>query len=906
MSDTRPSPEDLLARIAREKEAAQRGRLKLFFGMAPGVGKTYAMLEEARARAARGTDVLVGVVLTHGRAETERLVHGLARLAPRRVEHRGIVLDEFDLDAALARRPGLLLLDELAHSNAPGSRHARRWQDVEELLDAGIDVYTTLNVQHVESLNDVVERVTGVRVQETVPDSILERADAIELVDLPPDELLARLSEGKVYVPAQAERALQSFFRKENLIALRELALRKTAERVDQQAREYRRAQGRTQAGAARERLLIVLQPGARALDVLRAGRRLAVELRAPWIALVPESERLERLSDERREEVAELLELARQLGGESLVVGSERAAEQILHVARDRGVTRIVVGSSRPRGLLAALFPPLSEELVRRATDLEVLVTPGIQDDDAGEGRREPRAALATPTREYPLALVPVLAAVLVCTATRESLTIADHALIHLLALLISASVAGRGPAFVATLASVASFDFFSIPPYYTFAVSDLHHVLTFVVMLVVGFIASQRTVVIREQAAASQERERRTAALYAMTRAFAVEDDPLAIARSSVERVHDLLGAEACLFVPDAGGALRIAAQTEGWRAEEERELAVARWVFENDKRAGFGTDTLPSARALYLPMSVPRGTIAVMGVGLGALERELRPSDHQMLDTFVAQAALALERVRLRAEADEARHAVEAERLRTDLLSSVSHDLRTPLSSIAGSAGVLLAGDAGGAGLRPSERRELLETIQSESQRLSELVSNLLDLTRLDSGALQPRREWCPVEELVHGALDRLAPRIADRPLELGLPREILQVDVDPVLLEQALVHLVENALKYSPAGSPIEIRASGSPGEVLLEVSDRGPGIPAGEEQRIFEKFVRLPDGQRASGSGLGLSVCRAILRAHGGSVAAENRLGGGATFRLRLPVTRTPPPPPPRMQGEGAP
>jgi two-component system sensor histidine kinase KdpD len=896
MTDTRPSPEDLLARIAREKAEAQRGRLKLFFGMAPGVGKTYAMLEEARARAARGTDVLVGVVLTHGRQETERLAQDLAQLPPKRVEHRGIVLDEFDIDAALARKPGLLLLDELAHTNAPGLRHAKRWQDVEELLEAGIDVYTTLNVQHVESLNDVVARLTGVRVQETVPDSILERADAIELVDLPPDELLARLTEGKVYVPAQAERALQSFFRKENLIALRELALRKTAERVDQQAREYRRAQGRARGMAARERILIVLQPGARALDVLRAGRRLAVDQRAPWIALVPETERIERLSDEKREEVAELLELARQLGGESLVVGSERAAEQILHVARDRGVTRIVVGSSRRRGLWAALFPPLSEELVRRADDVEVLVTPGIQDET--EAEPAPRPPLATPAGEYPLALVPVALAVLLGLATRDALTIADHALINLLALLISASIAGRGPAFLATLLSVASFDFFFIPPYYTFAVSDMHHVLTFAVMLVVGFIASQRTVVIREQAAASQERERRTAALYAMTRAFAVEDDPAAIAQSSVERVHDLLQAEACLYLPEPGGGLRPAARTQGWVADDEREAAVARWVFENDKRAGFGTDTLPAASALYLPMSVPRGTIAVMGVLLGKLERELRPSDHQMLDTFVAQAALALERVRLRSEADEARRAVETERLRTDLLSSVSHDLRTPLASIAGSAGVLLAG---GEGVGRAEERELLETIQSESQRLSELVSNLLDLTRLDSGALQPRREWCPVEELVHGALDRLGERLATRAVQLDLPREILQAHVDPVLIEQALVHLLENALKYSPEDSPIELRASGSPGEVLIEVSDRGPGIPPGEEQRIFEKFVRLPDGKRASGSGLGLSVCRAILKAHGGSVLAENRLGGGATFRMRLPVTLAPPPPPARME-----
>lgn len=899
MTERRPTPEEMLERAAREEKREERGRLKIFLGMAPGVGKTYAMLEEARARKRRGAEVVIGVVMTHGRQETERLAEEMETLPLRSVEHRGIALQEFDPDAALRRRPGLLLVDELAHTNAPGSRHARRWQDVLELLDAGIDVLTTLNVQHVESLNDLVARITQVRVRETVPDSILERADEIEMVDLSPEDLLQRLREGKVYVPAQAERAMQSFFRKGNLIALRELALRKTAERVDAQAEEYQREQGIERTSGTRERVLIALEPSPRAGDVLRAGRRLATDLHAPWIALAVEAPSFDRLPAERRERVSEFLELAERLGGETLVVRGERVAEQIVAIARERNVSRIVVG--RPTSRWSALrWPrPLALDVLRRAEGIEVIVTSGLHEDEEKPGpgpRRRP-----TPLREYPLALVPVATATLVSWLLRDVFGIAEHAMIYLLAVLLAASRSARGPSLLAAVASVLALDFFFVNPVFTFSVTDARHILTFAVMLVAGLLLGNRTVLIREQAEAAAERERRTATLYGLSRAFADEEDPMAVAKIAAEHLRDLLRAETAVYLPADGGLAR-AASTSGFELTEERETVVARWVHDNGRPAGHGTDTLPSSQALYLPLVGARGTLGVIAIALGRDAEALSPSVRQLLETFVAQAALAIERVTLRHEADRAGRVVETERLRTDLLSSVSHDLRTPLSSIAGAAGVLLAEEGR---IGPSERRELLETVQQESHRLSDLVTNLLDLTRLDSGAVKPAKEWCPVDELVHSAVGRLRERLRGRRLEVELPEQVLQVQADPVLIEQALVHLLENAAKYAPEDSPIEIRARGGAGEATIEVSDRGPGIPPGEEQRIFDKFVRLPDGARTQGSGLGLTVCRAIVRAHDGRITVENRLGGGATFRIVLPVGGVPPPPPDRKSAEEA-
>jgi two-component system sensor histidine kinase KdpD len=874
----------MLARAAEEAKREGRGRLKIFFGSAPGVGKTYAMLEAAQARRREGADVVLGWVETHGRAETEALTQGLERLPPREVEHRGLTLHEFDLDAALARHPGLLVVDELPHTNAPGSRHARRWQDVEELLEAGIDVYTTLNVQHLESLNDVVAIVTGVAVSETVPDSVLDSAAEIELVDLPADELLKRLREGKVYVPAQAERAMQNFFRKGNLIVLRELALRRAAERVDAQVAEWRRGEGVESVWPTRERLLVAVGPAPQSAKLVRTAFRMAARLRAPWIALSVEPPAYDRMSAADRDRVAAHLALAERLGAETLVVRGERASDEILAAARERNVSRIIVGKPQRPRWRDRLLGSLVDDVVRGSAGIDVLVTSG-EEGEPEDKLAPPPPAKHRPTDYLRAFLVVVLSTVL-CLATRDYFTLADQAMIYLLGVLIASSRLPRAPSLFAAVVSVAALDFFFVPPYLTFDVADLRYVVTFGVMLVVGLTVSHLTHRIRQQADAARRRERRTAALYAMSRDFAVETRVDDIAATAVRQVQDLLGSDAVILMADGTGKLVPRAGHDSPLAGSEREIAVARWVFEHRRPAGHDSDTLPAADGWYMPLAGTHGTLGVFGVALGRCAVPPSPAQRQLLETFVAQTALALERALLSERAQRADVAVETERTRSTLLSAVSHDLRTPLASITGTAEALL--DERGS-LDAAGRRELLETVRDEAGRLSRLITNLLDLTRLDSGALQPRKELCPLEEIVGSALERMRPELGGRDVRLDLPAELLLVPVDPVLIEQVLTNLIENALRYSPAGSPLDIAAQVSDGSVAVSVADRGPGIPAGEEEHLFERFYRLEDGARADATGLGLTICRAIVRAHGGDIRAENRPGGGSRFRFTLPL-----------------
>ncbi len=879
----------MLAVAAAEEERARRGRLKVFFGAAPGVGKTYAMLESAQARRRDGADVLIGWLETHGRGETEAVAAGLERLPPRVVDYRGIELREFDLDGALARRPQILLVDELAHTNAAGSRHARRWQDVEELLEAGIEVWSTLNVQHIESLNDVVAQNTGVVVRETVPDSLFDRADEIELVDLPPDELLVRLRQGKVYVPPQARRASESFFKKGNLIALRELALRRTAERVDAQAAEYKREHGIREPWTARERILVTVGDSARSADVVRAAYRMATRLRAPWIALSVETLAYHRLQEEDRERVAANLDLAERLGAETLVVRGERIAEEVLAVSRERNVTRIVVGRPTKRPWLPRLTRSLIDDLIRGSGDIEVLVTSGEQPADRTtlQATTAVRASLV----QYAWALAIVLGSTAICQWTRQVFTLADQAMIYLLGVLIVASRLPRGPSLLAAIASVAALDFFFVEPFFTFSISDLRYLVTFLVMLTVGLTVSTFTVRLREQAEAARQRERRTASLYAMSRQFVIETGVGEIAATAVAAVRDLLETPAVILIADQRGELSPCGGANAQIASSEHELAVARWVFEHGRLAGHGTDTLPASQGLFIPLVGTGGHLGVFGVALGLRKVPPSPSQWQILETFVAQTALALERALLVEKAASTQVAVETERTRSALLSAVSHDVRTPLASIAGAVDVLLDEhiDVG-----REDRRELLLTVREEAERLDRLIGDLLDLTRLESGALEARKEWYPLEEILDSVLERLDARLEGREIEKRLPEEVLLVHVDPILLEQALFNLLENSAKYGTPGTPIEIQARIRERVVGIEVSDRGPGIPPGEEERVFERFFRAADGLRAEGSGLGLAVTRAILKVHGGSIEARNRPEGGTTFTLSLPLEGAPP------------
>lgn len=887
MNTARPDPDALLARVTEEEARQRRGKLKVFFGAAAGVGKTYAMLEAARAQRADAVDVVVGYVQTHGRVETDALLEGLELLPPRIVEHRGATLREFDLDGALARRPALILVDELAHSNAPGSRHAKRWQDVLELLDAGIDVYTTVNVQHVESLNDVVAKITGVVVRETVPDSVFEQADEVELIDLPPDDLLERFREGKVYMPDQAQEAIRNFFRKGNLIALRELALRRTAERVDAQMRVYMREHAIAKVWPAAERVLVCVGPTLESARLVRAAKRMADRLGAEWIAAYVETPAQLRLPPEGQDRVVQTLRLAEQLGGQTVRLSGQRMSEEILAFARARNVTKIIVGKPT-RGLWKRIFiGSIVDALVQGSGDIDINVISGEREDATPIAPIRRRAS-ATEGWAYGRAMAIVALATALAWLMFPFFELANLIMVYLLGIVVVAMRHGRGPSLLASVLSVAAFDFFFVPPYFTFAVQDSRYVFTFAVMLLVGFVTSGLTVRIRAQALAARYREQRTAALYAISRELASTrgvDQLLAIA---VRHISEVFRSQVVVLVPDASG--RLAPWSGGQYEMDANELGVGRWVYEHRQLAGLGTNTLPGASALYLPLLGSRGPAGVLGVRPADPRALDSPEQQHQLETFANQTALAIERAQLATEAQEAEVRIETERLRNSLLSSVSHDLRTPLATITGAVSTILEN---GVRLDETTRRELLESARDEAERLNRLVQNLLEMTRLESGALQLRKEWHPLEEVIGAALSRLGKRLGGRRVTTRVPPNLPLVAIDDVLIEQVLVNLLDNALKYTPPGSPIDILATATDRAVTVEVADRGPGLPAGEEDKVFEKFHRgRPSGDR--GAGLGLAICRGIVQAHGGRIWAQNLPGAGVAFLFTLPLGEAPP------------
>ncbi len=890
MSEQRPDPDALLRRVTAEEQKHRRGRLKIFFGASPGVGKTYAMLEAAQRQRAEGRDVLIGWVETHGRPETAALTEGLERLPPQTLEYRGSSLREFDLAGALARKPELLLLDELAHSNAPGATHAKRWQDTQELLQAGIHVWTTLNVQHLESLNDLVAQVTEVRVRETVPDAVLDRADEIEFVDLPAEELLQRLAQGKVYVADQAARAVEHFFRKGNLYALRELALRRTAERVDADVQEYRRDHEIETTWPVAERVLVCVRPNPESDRLVRAARRLADRLRAGWIVAFVETPSQPPLSAQEREILARTTKLTEQLGGEVAVLAGENVAAALLACARERNVSKIVVGKPTHPRWRDRLRGSLVDAIVRGSGEIDVYIISGEHD----EARRAPapRPARRSPARRYAWATAVMALSTTVCWGMHGRFDRANLIMVYLLGVAFVATRLGRGPSALATCLGVAAFDFFFVPPHLTFAVSDTQYVVTFTVMLVVGLLISSLAVQVRDQAQAALQREQRTQALYAMSRELAALRSPEEVAGVAARHVGELFRGPATVLLPGPDGALASVPVGDASLAAEPRERAVAEWAFEHGHPSGLGTDTLPGASALFLPLRGGQGLVGVLGLRAHESLRPLSRGHWDLLEALAHQLESALDRARLASESEAARLSAESERLRNTLLSSVSHDLRTPLSAISGAAETLRAG----ASVPEELRAELAATIHEEAERLNRLVGNLLDMTRLESGTLQLRKEWHSFEELVGSALNRLARRLAGRPVAASLPDDLPLVPMDAALVEQVLVNLVENALKYTPAGTPILISAWRDEAGVTVEVADEGPGLPPGAEERVFDKFQR--DGAAGqAGFGLGLAICRAIVSAHGGRVWAESHAPRGAAFRFTLPVHGTPSPAP---------
>jgi two-component system sensor histidine kinase KdpD len=892
MTARRPDPEALLARVREEERKAARGRLKVFFGAAPGVGKTYAMLEAARARGHEGVEVVVGVVETHGRPETAALLVGLPVLPRRTVEYRGITLQEFDLEAALARRPGLILVDELAHTNAPGSRHAKRWQDVEELLAAGISVYSTLNVQHLESLKDVVAQITGITVRETLPDSVFDQADEIELADLSADDLLTRLRQGKVYVPEQAAAAVERFFRKGNLIALRELTLRRAAERVDAQMRGYMQESGIRATWPAGERLLVCIGPNPEGARLVRAGKRMATGLKCEWrVAYVERPGQAVSPAD--REALVANLQLAESLGAVTVTLSGHNAAVEILAYARDHNVTKIVIGKPTHPRWRDKIFGSLLDQLVRGSGDVDVYAITG--EVESRPRRRAGALERRSPLAEYGWAALIIAGFSVLAALIFRFLSVTDVAMVYLLGVGLVASRYGRGPSVVAALLSIAVFDFFFVPPYFTFAVSDVRYLLTFAVMLFIALVISALTFRVRAQAETARERERHTAALYAMSRELAATRGRAGIALAASRQLEGSFAAQVQILLPDEAGRLEIPVGVPPAYPMDEKERSVAQWVFERGQAAGNGTDTLPAAQALYVPLIGSAGTIGVAGLRAADGKRLQDPGLRRRLEALSGQAALALERVMLAERAEKEQVEAEAERLRTALLSSLSHDMRTPLGAITGAASSLLE-DRGA--LSEPARRDLLKAILEESQRMNRLIGNLLDMIRVETGALEVQKDWQPLEEVVGVALIRLEERLREHPVQVKLPPDLPLVLLDGLLIEQVFVNLLENAVKYTPPGTPVEISASAGDDAIVVDVADRGPGLPAGEERRVFEKFYRLPGAAPAGGVGLGLTICRGIITAHGGRIWAENRPGGGAVFHFTLPLAGQPPRPVP--------
>jgi two-component system, OmpR family, sensor histidine kinase KdpD len=888
MEERRPDPDQLLRQAREEEERKREGQLKMFFGAAPGVGKTYAMLEAARQKRAEGVDIIVGLVETHGRKETEALLEGLEILPRRNVEYRGAILKEFDLDSVLRRKPAIVLVDELAHTNAPGSRHKKRWQDIYELLGTGITVYTTVNVQHLESLNDVVSQITGVNVRETVPDFLLDRADEIELIDLPPDDLLQRMREGKVYMPQQAAAAIENFFRKGNLIALRELALRRTADRVDEQMQVYRQDKGIKDIWPAGERILVCIGHNPRSIRLIHAARRLAAGLRADWIAVHVEAPSRVRTSENDIKQLGDHMRLAESLGAETVMLSGQRMSDEVLTYARSRNVTRIIIGKPTHPRWKDKLFGSPLDEIVRGSGDIDVYVISGDVAQPHVHPEQKSQRSIWN-KREWLWSLFTVASCTAIAQLISPYFERLDMAMIYLLGVVITASRTSTWPSLFATILSIAAFDFFFIPPYYSFAVSDMRHFFTFIVMFIVSFVISRLTLRVRDQAESARLRERRTASLYNLSRNLVRERGVQRLSEIAIKHIGELFDSQVAILIPDEQNRLVPTVSGPAAFTLDQQELSVTQWVYEHRQAAGLSTDTLPGAKALYLPLIASGGVIGVVGILPKTAIDGFEPEQFHYLEAFANQTAIAIERSFLGEATQRALLKAETESLRNTLLSSISHDLRTPLSAITGAATTLLQKDVA---FDRNTRAELLQTIQEEADHLNRIIKNVLDMTRLESGAIKINKEWQPLDEIVGVVLDRLGDRLNDHPVTVKLQGNLPLIPFDALLLEQVFMNLFDNAIKYSPKGTPLELSATESFYTVTIELADHGPGIPPGEEERIFEKFVR---GRGAgSGVGLGLAICRTIINAHGGKIWAENRPEGGAIIRFTLSAAGLPP------------
>jgi two-component system sensor histidine kinase KdpD len=877
---------------AARRENTQAGRLKIFVGAAPGVGKTYEMLLSAHARKKAGADVVVGVVETHGRAETEALLQGLEVLPRKRIIYKDQVLEEMDLDALIARRPQLALVDELAHTNAHGSRHPKRYLDVEELLSHGIDVYTAVNIQHIESLNDVVAQITHVRVRETVPDSVFDRADAIELIDLTPDDLIQRLREGKVYVPKQAERALQHYFSPGNLTALRELALRRTAERVDEQLLTHMQANAITGPWAAGERILVCVSEDPRAAGLVRYTKRLSDRLHAPWTAVSIETRRSLQLSDEERDRLADTMRLAESLGGEALTIPSvqRRIADDLINFAQANNVTHIIIGKSTRSRWFEIMRGSVVHDLVRRSGNITVHVIAG---DESAPGPVN-KPAVQTAARVDPFDPRPYLMSLLVVglgLGTAELIKprfgIENVDLVFLTAVVVVAVRYGLLPSLFASVVASLCYNFFFLPPVYTFTITDPTNVAAFFFFMLIAFLVSNVAARVRIQADTAIGRVRTTESLYAFSRKLAGTATLDDVLWATAYQIALMLKVHVVLLLPEHG-VLTVKAGYPPEDQLDQADLAAANWAWSNDRAAGRGSDTLPGAKRLFLPMRTGRGLIGAIGIDNDKTGPLLTPDQRRLLDALVDQGALAIERVLLVEDMDSVKRTVESERLRSALLTSISHDLKTPLASVLGAASTLrdLAGN-----LTEAQKHDLLATVIDESERLNRFIANLLDMTKLESGAIVPNTALHDLSEIVGSALRRAGKILVRHRVSLELAADLPMLELDAVLFEQVLFNLLDNAAKYAPPDTTISIRGVRDRDSIVLQIMDEGGGIPPAELESVFDKFYRVQKGDHVRpGTGLGLAISRGFVEAMHGTISAANRADrSGAVLTIRFPV-----------------
>ncbi len=888
--EQRPSPEALLEAARREQGSS--GRLKIFVGAAPGVGKTYEMLQSAHARQKAGIDVVIGLIETHGRAETEVLVRGLEVIPRKRIEYKDQILEEMDIDAVIARAPQLALVDELAHTNAPGSRHPKRYLDVEELLSRGIDVYTAVNIQHIESLNDVVAQITHVRVRETVPDSIFDRADAIELIDLTPDDLIQRLKEGKVYVPKQAERALDHYFSPGNLTALRELALRRTADRVDEQLLNHMQAHAIAGPWAAGERILVCVSEDPRAAGLVRYTKRVADRVHAPWTAISIETRRSLQLSDEQRDRLADTLRLAEALGGEALTIPGvgRRIADDIISFSHANNVTQIIIGKSTRSRWFEIVQGSVVHDLVRRAGNISVNVIPG---DELPSGPAT-GPSVRTATRPEPFNPQPFLMA-LVITAVglgageliNRFLGLENVDLVFLTAVVAVAVRYGLWPSLLASVVASLCYNFFFLPPIYTFTITDPTNIAAFFFFMLIAILVSNVAARVRIQADTALGRIKTTEQLYAFSRKLAGTATLDDVLWATAYQTALMLKVRVVLLLPE-DGLLTVKAGYPPEDQLDKADLAAANWAWSNDRPAGRGSDTLPGAKRLFLPMRTGRGLIGAIGIDNDRTGPLLTPDQRRLLDALVDQGALAIERVLLVEDMDRVKRTVESERLRSALLTSISHDLKTPLASVLGAASTMrdLA-----SGLSDQQKHDLLATVIDESERLNRFIANLLDMTKLESGAIVPNTALHDIGEIIGSALRRASKILERHNVQLDLAADLPMLELDAVLFEQVLFNLLDNAAKYSPPGTTISIKSQRERGFVSLQVADEGEGIPPAELESVFDKFYRVQKGDHVRpGTGLGLAISRGFVEAMNGRISAANRTDrSGAVLTVRLPI-----------------